>query len=144
MISKLVDPVNWVHEPMWILKANVIQWPWTTSANFFFLETTRPIEAKFHEEPPSDGGGRNFVQMAQVTLPIWPPCPYVVKTLKILLWNPKADDIESWYVASGARVLSSLFKLTYFTTMSNFAPYAFVWEKVKTVDFSETIVVLWY
>ena len=25
--------------------------------------------------------------------------------------------------------------------MSNYVPYAFVWEKVKTMDFSETIVV---
>ena len=31
--------------------------------------------------------------------------------------------------------------LTYFTARSNLVPYAFVWEKVKTVDFSETIVV---
>ena len=31
--------------------------------------------------------------------------------------------------------------LTYFTARSNFVPYAFVWEKGKTVDFSETIVV---
>ena len=31
--------------------------------------------------------------------------------------------------------------LTYFTTRSNLVPYAFVWEKVKTMDFSENIVV---
>ena len=31
--------------------------------------------------------------------------------------------------------------LTYFTTRSNLVPYAFVREKVKTMDFSETIVV---
>ena len=32
--------------------------------------------------------------------------------------------------------------LSFFSTArSNFVPYAFVWEKVKTVDFSETIVV---
>ena len=28
---------------------------------------------------------------------------------------------------------------TYFTTRSNLVPYAFVWEKGKTMDFSETI-----
>ena len=27
-----------------------------TFSNFFYLETTRPIEAKFHVEPPWDGG----------------------------------------------------------------------------------------
>ena len=31
--------------------------------------------------------------------------------------------------------------LTYFTAGSNLVPYAFVWEKVKTMDFSETLVV---
>ena len=29
--------------------------------------------------------------------------------------------------------------LTYFTAMSNLVTWAFLWEKVKTVDFSETI-----
>ena len=31
--------------------------------------------------------------------------------------------------------------LTYFTARSNLIPYAFVWEKGKTMDFSETTVV---
>ena len=31
--------------------------------------------------------------------------------------------------------------LTYFTARSNLVPYAFVWEKGKTKDFSETVVV---
>ena len=31
--------------------------------------------------------------------------------------------------------------LTYFTATSNLVPYAFVWGKGKTIDFSETIVV---
>ena len=31
--------------------------------------------------------------------------------------------------------------LTYFTTRSNLVSYVFVWEKDKTMDFSETIVV---
>ena len=31
--------------------------------------------------------------------------------------------------------------LTYFTARSNLVPYVFVWEKGKTMDFSETIVV---
>ena len=74
--------------------------------------------------------------------------PIYVKTLKILLpRNQKADDLETCYAASGVRVLLNLFKwlpglsLTYFTTRSNLVPYAFVWEKGKTMDFSETIVV---
>ena len=31
--------------------------------------------------------------------------------------------------------------LTYFTARSNLVPYAFVWEKGKTMDFSKVIVV---
>ena len=31
--------------------------------------------------------------------------------------------------------------LTYFTARSNSVPYIFVWEKGKTMDFSETIVI---
>ena len=31
--------------------------------------------------------------------------------------------------------------LPYFTARSNLVPYAFVWEKAKTMNFSETIVV---
>ena len=31
--------------------------------------------------------------------------------------------------------------LTYFTARSNLVPYVFVWEKGKTMDFSETIVI---
>ena len=72
----------------------------------------------------------------------------MVKTFKILLlWNQKADDLESWYAASGTWVLPSLFNddswltLTYFMARSNFVPYAFVWEEGKTMYFSETIVV---
>ena len=71
----------------------------------------------------------------------------MVKTLKHLLWNQKADDLETWYAASDAGVLPSLFNddpgliLTCFTARSNLALYAFVWEKGKAMDFSETILV---
>ena len=118
------------------------------SLNIFSWETTGPIEAKFHIESPWMGE-RRFVQTVLVTWPRWLPCPYMVKTLKnLLLRNQKADDLETWYAASGARVLPSFFRnddpwltLTYFTARSNLVPYAFVWEKGKTMDFSETIVV---
>ena len=65
----------------------------------------------------------------------------MVKTLNNLLRNQKADDLETWYAASGARVLPSLFKddpgltLTYFTARPISVPNAFVWEKGKTMDF---------
>ena len=77
-----------------------------------------------------------------------PPYPYMVKALKIFFsGTKKSDDLETWYAASGTRVLSicsyddSGLILTYFTEMSILVSYAFVWENVKTMDFSETIVV---
>ena len=32
----------------------------------------------------------------------------MVKTFKNLLWNQKADDLETWYATSGAGVLPSI------------------------------------
>ena len=92
-------------------------------------------------------GERKIVQTILVTWPRWPQCPYMVKTLKNLLFrNQKADDLGTWYAALGARVLSSCSNddpeliLTYSTAGSNLSFYVFVWEKGKTKDFSETIV----
>ena len=74
--------------------------------------------------------------------------PIYVKNLKnLLLQNKQAADLESWYAASGARILPSLFKWLpwvdpdLFYGKVKFGPYAFVWEKGKTMDFLETIVV---
>ena len=72
----------------------------------------------------------------------------MVKTLKnLLLWNQKADDLETWYSASVLEYCQVCSNddpgliLTYFTARSNLVPYVFVWEKGETMDFSETIVV---
>ena len=72
----------------------------------------------------------------------------MVKTFKnLLLQNQKSYDLETWHVALGTQALQSCINddpgltLTYFTARSNLVPYAFVWEKGKTMDFSETIVV---
>ena len=46
----------------------------STFANLLSLEMAKPIEAKFHVEPPWDGGTKVYS--------VWPPCPYMVKTLK--------------------------------------------------------------
>ena len=73
--------------------------------------------------------------------------PIYGKNLKNLLWNQKADDLKSWYAASGTGVLQNLFKwwpwvdLDLFYSNTHFVPFAFVWEKGKTMDFLETIVV---
>ena len=52
-------------------------------------------------------------------------------------------DMQHWvleYYQICSNNVSGL-TLTYFMARSNFVPYAFVWEKGKTMDFSETIVV---
>ena len=63
----------------------------------------------------------------------------MVKTLKnLLLWNQKANDLESWYAASVIEYFQICsnddpeLTLTYFTARSNLIPNAFVWEKGKT------------
>ena len=88
MMSKLVDAVNlmstWTYmniRGQGYSLSLVLGHPRFTISNFFSLETARPIEAKFYVEPPWDGEWK-FVQMVQVTSPIWPSCPYMVKTLK--------------------------------------------------------------
>ena len=55
----------------------------STFSNILSSETTGPIDAKFHVEPPYDGGTK--VYSNEVTRPRWPTCSYMVKTLKNLL-----------------------------------------------------------
>ena len=93
-------------------------------------------------------GERKFAQTVLVTRPRWPPCPYMVKTLKnLLLWNQKADDLETCMhhlVLEYYQVCSNddpWLTLTYITARSNLVPYAFVWENGKTMNFAETIVI---
>ena len=82
----------------------------STFSNIISSKTTGPIEAKFHVEPSWDGGTKvcskgpgHMTKMAAMLI--------YGKTLKnLLLRNQNADDIETWYAASGARVLPSLFK----------------------------------
>ena len=72
--------------------------------------------------------------------------PIYDKNLKhLLLWNQIADYhslkhkvLEYYQVCSND---DPGMTLTYFTARSNLVPYAFVWEKGKTMDFSETSVV---
>ena len=58
-----------------------------------------------------------------------------------------ADASETWYEASGTPVLPSLFKwwpwvnIDLFNGKVKFGPLSFSWEKGKTMDFSETVVV---
>ena len=121
----------------------------STFLNIFSSETTGPIEAKFHNGASLGWSNKNLLNGAghmtkMAAMPIYG------KNLKqnLLLQNPKVDKLEHWCAALGARVLSQDcsnddpgLTLTYFTAKSNLVSYAFVWEKCKTMDFSETIVV---
>ena len=51
------------------------------------------------------------MNMMLVTLPRWPPYPYLVKAFKNLLFKNRSTDFhETWYVASGTPAHYSLFK----------------------------------
>ena len=113
----------------------------STFSNIFSSEATGPIEAKFHVEALWVGE-RKFLQMVMVTWPRWPPCPYMEKTWK----KSSSPEPKGWWpwnliCSIGYSSTTKFLQMTYFTARSNLVPYAFVWEKGKTMDFSETIVV---
>ena len=61
-------------------------------------------------EPPWDGGTK-FCSNGPGHMTKMAATPIYDKKLKsILLRNQKADDLETWYAASGAQVLPSLLK----------------------------------
>ena len=112
-----------------------------------FSETTGPIEAKFHTEPPWNGGTKvcsngpgHMTKMAAM--------PIYGKNFKKIFSGTKRPmtlklRMQHW-VRKYYQVCSNNdngLTLTYFTARSTLVPYAFVWEKDKTMDFSETIVV---
>ena len=79
-------------------------------SNIFSSETTGPIEAKFHIEPPWDRG-RKVYSNGPGHMTKMAAMPIYGKNLKnLLLRNQKANDLETWYAASGVRVLPGLFK----------------------------------
>ena len=91
-------------------------------------ETTGPVKVKFHMESPGDGGTKvstspqkPLVQSVRFHLELlWDRgtkvCTngpgYITKMAAMPFFSgtKKADDLETWYAASGARVVPSLFK----------------------------------
>ena len=60
---------------------------------------------------PQWNGGTKVCLNGPGHMPKMDAMPISGKNLKNnLLWNQKADDLESWYAALGTRVLPSLFK----------------------------------
>ena len=128
--------------------------------NFYSSITTWLLEAKFHvltgtlslntnkTKPPWDRGTKScsngqghMTKMA--TMPIYGKNHWKYFSLDLKgrwPWN-LIHSIEYYQVCSnGAPGLT----LTYFTARSNLVLYAFVWEKVKTMDFSETTGIVVY
>ena len=120
----------------------------STFSNIFSSETTGPIEAKFHMQPSWDGGMKvcsngpgHMTKMAAM--------PIYGKNLKKIFFSGTIR-LMTLKLGMQHRVLEHYqvysnddpgLTLTYFTARSNLVPYAFVWKKGKTMDFSETIVV---
>ena len=93
-------------------------------------------------------GERKFVQTVLVIWPRWPPCPYMVKTLKIFFSGTKGPMTLKLGMQHRVLEYYQVFSnddpgltLTYFTARSNLVLYAFVWEKGKTMDFFQKL--LW-
>ena len=111
-----------------------------------FLRTTGPIEAKFHMESPWDEGTEvcinspgHMTKMA--AMPIYGKDLLIfsgTKGLMTLKLGMQHRVLEYYQVCSND---DPELTLTYFIARSNLVPNAFVWEKGKTMDFSETIVV---
>ena len=88
--------------------------------------------------------------MVYVTWPRWPPCPYIVKSFKNLLFlNQKADDLESSYAALVTRVLPNLFKrwlwvdLYIFYSKVKFGLFCFYMGKCLSCRFPRNYWSLW-
>ena len=116
----------------------------STASNFFSWKTAGPIEAKFHVKPQSDG----WSNVCLTSL-----C-HMTKMAAVLIYGKNMKNSSSlepngrwpWRFIcsigySSTTKFIQMMTLTYITARSNLVPYAFVWEKVKTMDFSETIIV---
>ena len=119
----------------------------STFSNIFSSETTMPIKVKFYIEFLWDGGTK-VCSTGPGHMTKMPPCPYMVKTLKIFFSGTKRPmtlklgmlhQVLMYYEVCSHD--DPRLTLIYFTARSKLVPYAFVWEKGKTMEFSETIVV---
>ena len=116
-----------------------------------FSETVWPIKVKFHMEPPWDGGTKvcsngpgHMAKMA--VIPIFGENLNLMvkiffsgtKTPMTLKVGMQHRVLEYYEVYSND---DPELTLIYFVARSKLVCYAFAWEKGKTIDFSETVVV---
>ena len=99
---------KWIYEALWVPKVKVIH----DLGLIQYFQTSFPQRPLGRLKPNLMWsllrmGEQKFVQMVQVTK--MATMPIYGKTLKnILLWNLKANYLETWYAASGTRILPSL------------------------------------
>ena len=114
----------------------------------FSLETARPIEAKFHVEPPWDGGMKvcsngpgHMTKMATMLI-------YGKNLKNSSSLEPNSQwpwklvyNIEYSSTTKFIQMMTLGWLWPYFTARSNLGPYAFVWEKgkKKTTDFQNLL-----
>ena len=120
----------------------------STFSNIFSSETTEPIEAKFHNGA-SLGWRNKSLLNGRGHMTKMAAMPIYGKNLKKIFFSRTQRPMtlklgmQHWvleYYQDCSNDDPGL-TLTYFTAMSHSVPYSFVWEKCKTMDFSETIVV---
>ena len=111
----------------------------STFSNIFSSDTMGPIKVKFHMEPPCDRGIKvcsngpgHMTKMA--AMPIYGKNLKKSSTLKLGMQH-RMPEYYQFYSNNDPGLT-----LTCFTARSNLVPYAFVWEKGKTMDISDTIV----
>ena len=123
--------VTWEDETIWRNSDDIFA---SHKLTLLHRHVRRLVTASFADKYwASMGWGEwKFVQMFQVA---W-PCPYMVKNFKnLLLRNQEADDLETWYTASGTQVLPMFsyddpaLTLTIFMTGSNLLLNASAWVK---------------
>ena len=109
----------------------------STFSNFFSLGIAKPIEAKFHVEPPWDERNKvstnalcHMIKMAAMLI-------YDKHLKKLLLWNQKVDDLETWYVLWLLEYYyicsndDSGLTLTFFYSNVKFGPFCFCMGKIS-------------
>ena len=82
---------------MWVLKVKVISWPWPKVIYIWKLAfSQKPLGQSMPNFICKLSGGKwKFIDMMVVTLPRWPPCPYMVKTLQKSS-APEPVDLFPW------------------------------------------------
>ena len=121
-----------------------------TLKNIFSSETTGPVKVKFHLALLHVwDGGTKVCSNGPGHMPKMAAMPIYTKNLNKIFFSgtkrPMALNfgMHHW-VLEYYQICSNDdpgLTLTYFTARSNLVPYAFVWEKGKTMGFSETVVI---